>query len=54
MAVVMCNRCDKLIDLDWFVDEVVTKDQVPSLDGTIFVCVDCLTDKEWQQLEENE
>ncbi len=42
MGVVMCSRCDKLTDLDWYVEAVVV---LP--DGMSYACVDCLEEDEF-------
>ena len=47
MGVIMCCRCDKYVDLDWNVDDVVV---MP--DKVSCACFDCLTEPEHEYLEE--
>ena len=53
MGVVICVRCDRMIDLD-FDCEVFTNDQIPGLtkDASDWVCFSCLTDDEAEKLED--
>lgn len=44
MAMAMCCRCDKWVDLDWNVEEIEYVDNKS-------VCLDCLTDEELEKLE---
>ena len=56
MGCVICDRCGTLIDLDFNV-EVFVKEQIPSLDVKEewdWVCFDCLTDEEVEELEGGE
>ncbi len=39
MSVVMCDRCDKMVDLDWHVEDIIYIDLKA-------VCTDCATEKE--------
>lgn len=48
MSVVMCSRCDKFVDLDVNVDDMVV---LP--DGMNYTCVDCLNEEGADWLEEN-
>ena len=41
MGVVMCSRCDKFVDLDYNVDDMVVL-----ANGIDFACRDCLDDSE--------
>ena len=47
MAVICCNRCDRYIDLDYNVDDVVWIDNRA-------VCVDCLDDEEIDHVDNGE
>jgi len=54
MGVVRCERCDQYIDLDYNC-EVFTKNEIPGLavqNEFDWVCFDCLTDNEAEELEE--
>jgi len=46
MAVEVCTRCDKYVDLDWNVEEIVYINSKP-------VCIDCLEEDETAWFEEN-
>ena len=46
MAIERCNRCERYVDLDWHVEDIVYLE--PSLEA---VCVDCLTDDEIEALD---
>ncbi len=48
MGVVMCQRCDKYIDLDYNVEDAIV---LP--DGMNYSCFDCLTEKEREYIEES-
>ena len=43
MAVERCNRCDKMIDLDWNSEGIYIDLE--------FVCGNCLTDEEIEEME---
>ena len=47
MAIFMCSRCNKLIDLDWHVEDYVVLE-----DGLTEVCWDCATDQERDAFED--
>ena len=51
MAVIMCYRCDRTIDLDWDCTPV-TKLDLPTLDAPEgeYVCETCLSERELKQL----
>ena len=42
MSVVMCSRCDKTVDLDYNVDDMVVL-----ADGINWACFDCLEEHEF-------
>ena len=46
MAVVRCSRCDKLVDLDWHVEEIIYIDNES-------VCVECASEAEIIDWEKN-
>ena len=45
MAVVKCDRCDRYIDLDWHVEDVIWVDDNA-------VCTNCATEEELDKWEE--
>ena len=47
MGVIMCPRCDKMIDLDYNVEEVITV-------GDEEICWTCATDEEQSEWEEHQ
>lgn len=44
MAIERCTRCDRLVDLDWHVDDIIYID----LDA---VCTDCATGEELDKVD---
>jgi hypothetical protein len=44
MAFVMCIRCDKFVDLDWNVEEIIYINNNP-------VCLDCASEEEVEAFE---
>lgn len=47
MAIVMCQRCDRVVDLDWNSEAIEWFDDEP-------VCDNCLTEEELDKIEEDE
>ena len=45
MGVIMCARYEKMVDLDWNAEEVIT------VGGTEMICWTCATDEEQEQWE---
>ena len=48
MGCIMCQRCDKIVDLDFNVEDAIV---LPG--GMNYSCFDCLTDKEQEYIEES-
>lgn len=46
MSIVMCDRCDKYVDLDFHSDDMIV---LPG--STEFICWTCLTMDEQEELE---
>jgi len=47
MGVIMCPRCDKMVDLDYNVEECIEV-------GDEYICWTCATDEEQSEWEEQE
>ncbi len=47
MAIAMCDRCDKMVDLDWNVEDMI-------FIGTKSICIDCATEEELDTWEKGE
>ena len=52
MSVIICDRCGKMIDMDYNC-EVFTNAELPGIakNDYDFVCFDCLTDEEAEKLD---
>jgi hypothetical protein len=44
MAIEGCSRCDRFVDLDRRAEDIEYINDIP-------VCVDCLTEEEWDKIE---
>ena len=47
MAIGICSRCEKMVDLDWNCEDIVY------INNEV-ICTDCLSETEWEELERDE